>query len=261
MGDSRYAKRQTMNGQYPRAHQGANFLLTKGKFIVNTNNSSTNADYAFDGMILHFGLNKSLVHKDVKFNSIKGITTKNTIGVIKHNCDWNFKDENVIGYIPTISRPFNTVVVGEPFTNLKHVIPKRIVPNLDEFNECVALRINEYNGIEKWSNCTNAMIVPKVASTPARYRKMDNIQYKFKHDVEFDEFNYMPHNVIEHTVRLSHAVYNTVHDIFGVSRCRKLFPDDINIHIKNFKMPYIENMDKFKYLYDKTKKIWGISYG
>lgn len=254
MGDSRYAKRQTMNGQYPRAHQGANFLLTKGKFIVNTNNSSTNADYAFDGMILHFGLNKSLVHADVKFSSIKGITTKNTIGVIKHNCDWNFKDENVIGYIPTISRPFNTVVVGEPFTNLKHVIPKRIVPNLDEFNECVALRINEYNGIEKWSNCTNAMIVPKVASTPARYRKMDNIQYKFKHDVEFDEFNYMPHNVIEHIVRLSHAGYNTVHDIFGVSRCRKLFPDDINIHIKNFKMPYIENMDKFKYLYDKTKK-------
>ena len=254
MGDSRYAKRQTMNTQYPRANQGANFLLTKGKFIVNTNNSSTNADYAFDGMILHFGLNKSLVHADVKFNSIKGITTKNTIGVIKHNCDWNFKDENVIGYIPTISRPFNTVVVGEPFTNLKHVIPKRIVPNIEELNEVVAIRINEYNGIEKYPNCTNAMVVPKVASTPARYRKMDNIQYKFKHDVEFDEFNYMPHNVVEHTVRLSHAGYNPVHDIFGVSRCRKLFPDDINVYIKNFKMPYIENMDKFKYLYDRSVK-------
>ena len=253
-GESRYAKRYTMNTQYPRGQQGANFLLTKGKFIVNTNDSSTNADYAFDGMILHFGLNKSLVHADVRFNSIKGITTKNTIGVIKHNCDWNFKDENVIGYIPTISRPFNTVVVGEPFTNLKHVIPKRIVPNIEELNEVVAIRINEYNGIEKYPNCTNAMVVPKVASTPARYRKMDNIQYKFKHDVEFEEFNYMPHNVVEHTVRLSHAGYNQVSDIFGVSRCRKLFPDDVNVHIKNFKMPYIENMNKFKYLYDRTTK-------
>lgn len=254
MGESRYVKRQTMNGQYPRGQQGANFLLTKGKFIVNIDNSSTNADYAFDGMILHFGLNKSLVHADVKFNSIKGITTNNTIGVIKHNCDWNFKDENVIGYIPTISRPFNTVVVGEPFTNLKHVIPKRIVPNIEELNEVVAIRINEYNGIEKFSNCTNAMVVPKVASTPARYRKMDNIQYKFKHDVEFDEFNYMPHNVVEHTVRLAHPAYNTVHDIFGISRCRKLFPDDVDVHIKNFKMPYVENMDKFKYLYDRTRE-------
>lgn len=251
-GDSRYAHRFTMNTQYPRAHQGANFLLMKGRFIFN-DNSSTNADYAFDGMILHFGLNKAIVHKDVKFNSIKGITTKNTIGVIKHNIDWDFKDENVIGYIPTISRPYNTVVVGEPFTNLKHTVPKRIVPNEEELNECVAIRVNEFNSYERYGNCTNAMIVPRVASTPARYRKLDNIQYKFKKDIELDEFNYMPHNVYDYTVRLSHAGHNTRYDILGISKIRKLFPDDVNVHIKNFKMPYMDNIDKFKYLYDKEK--------
>ena len=251
-GNSRYAHRFTMNTQYPRAHQGANFLLMKGRFIFN-DNSSTNADYAFDGVILHFGLNKAIVHKDIKFSSIKGITTKNTIGVIKHNIDWDFKDENVIGYIPTISRPFNTVVVGEPFTNLKHTIPKRIVPNEEELSECVAIRVNEFNSYERYSNCTNAMIVPKVASTPARYRKLDNIQYKFKRDIELDEFNYMPHNVYDYTVRLSHAGYNTRYDILGISKIRKLFPDDVNVHIKNFKMPYMDNIDKFKYLYDKDK--------
>lgn len=254
MGDSRYAKRQTMNGQYPRANQGANFLLTKGKFILNTNNSSTNADYAFDGMILHFGLNKSLVHSDVKFNSIKGITTKNTIGVIKHNCDWNFKDENVIGYIPTISRPFNTVVVGEPFTNLKHVIPKKIVPNLEEFNEMVAIRLNEFNSYERYPGRINAMIVPKVASTPARYRKTDNIQYKFKGktSVTFDEFNYMPTNVIDYTSAIPGNYLDSYDMVLGISHVRKIFPDDVDIHIKNFKMPYIDNMSKFKMLYDKS---------
>ena len=251
-GNSRYAHRFTMNTQYPRAHQGANFLLMKGRFIFN-DNSSTNADYAFDGMILHFGLNKAIVHKDIKFSSIKGITTKNTIGVIKHNIDWDFKDENVVGYIPTISRPYNTVVVGEPFTNLKHTVPKKIVPNEDEFNECVAIRVNEFNSYERYGNCTNAMIVPKVASTPARYRKLDNVQYKFKKDVELDEFSYMPHNVYDYTVRLSHVGYNTRYDIFGISKVRKLFPDDVNVHIKNFKMPYMDNIDKFKYLYDKEK--------
>jgi hypothetical protein len=253
-GDSRYAKRQTMNTQYPRGQQGANFLLTKGKFIVNTNNSSTNADYAFDGMILHFGLNKSLVHADVKFNSIKGITTKNTIGVIKHNCDWNFKDENVIGYIPTISRPFNTVVVGEPFTNLKHVIPKRIVPNLEEFNEMVAIRLNEFNSYERYPGRINAMIVPKTASTPARYRKTDNIQYKFKEktSVAFDEFNYMPTNVIDYTSAIPCNYLDNYDMILGISHVRKLFPDDVDVRIKNFKMPYAENMSKFKILYDKS---------
>lgn len=254
MGDSRYAKRQTMNTQYPRGQQGANFLLTKGKFIVNTNNSSTNADYAFDGMILHFGLNKSLVHSDVKFNSIKGITTKNTIGVIKHNCDWNFKDENVIGYIPTISRPFNTLVVGEPFTNLKHVIPKKIVPNLEEFNEMVAIRLNEFNSYERYPGRINAMMVPKVASTPSRYRKTDNIQYKFKGktSVAFDEFNYMPTNVIDYTSAIPCNYLDNYDMILGISHVRKLFPDDVDIHIKNFKMPYIDNMSKFKMLYDKS---------
>lgn len=254
MGDSRYAKRQTMNTQYPRGQQGANFLLTKGKFIVNTNNSSTNADYAFDGMILHFGLNKSLVHSDVKFNSIKGITTKNTIGVIKHNCDWNFKDENVIGYIPTISRPFNTVVVGEPFTNLKHVIPKRIVPNLEEFNEMVAIRLNEFNSYERYPGRINAMIVPKIASTPARYRKFDNVQYKFKGKtlVTLDEFNYMPTNVIDYTSAIPCNYLDNYDMILGISHVRKLFPDDVDVHIKNFKMPYIDNMSKFKITYDKS---------
>lgn len=254
MGDSRYAKRQTMNTQYPRGQQGANFLLTKGKFIVNTNNSSTNADYAFDGMILHFGLNKSLVHSDVKFNSIKGITTKNTIGVIKHNCDWNFKDENVIGYIPTISRPFNTVVVGEPFTNLKHVIPKRIVPNIEEFNEMVAIRLNEFNSYERYPGRINAMIVPKVAATPSRYRKADNIQYKFKGktSVAFDEFNYMPTNVIDYTSAIPCNYLDNYDMILGISHVRKLFPDDVDVHIKNFKMPYVDNMSKFKILYDKS---------
>ena len=248
-GDSRYVYRFTMNTQYPRAHQGANFLLTKGKFIVNTSNSSTNADYAFDGMILHFGLNKSIVHKDIKFNSIKGITTKNTIGVIKHNCDWNFKDENVIGYIPTISRPFNTVVVGEPFTNLKHVIPKRIVPNIEEFNECVALRVNEFNSYERYTGRFNSMIVPKVASTPARYRKFDNVQYKFSSDtVEFDEFNYMPHNVVDYISAIPNSYQSNYDMMFGISHVRKLFPDDTNVHIKNFKMPYIDNSNKFKLL-------------
>lgn len=253
MGDSRYAKRQTMNTQYPRANQGANFLLTKGKFIVNTNNSSTNADYAFDGMMLHFGLNKAIVHKDIKFNSLKGITTKNTIGVIKHNCDWNFKDENVIGYIPTISRPFNTVVVGEPFTNLKHVIPKRIVPNIEEFNEMVAIRINEFNSYERYPGRANSMIVPKIASTPARYRKFDNVQYKFKSDtVELEEFNYMPHNVVDYTIAMPNTYQDTYDMVFGVSHVRKLFPDDVDVRIKNFKMPYIDNMSKFKMLYDKS---------
>ena len=254
MGDSRYAKRQTMNTQYPRGQQGANFLLTKGKFIVNTNNSSTNADYAFDGMILHFGLNKSLVHSDVKFNSIKGITTKNTIGVIKHNCDWNFKDENVIGYIPTISRPFNTVVVGEPFTNLKHVIPKRIVPNLEEFNEMVAIRLNEFNSYERYPGRINAMIVPKIASTPARYRKFDNVQYKFKGKtlVTLDEFNYMPTNVIDYTSAIPCNYLDNYDMILGISHVRKLFPDDVDVRIKNFKMPYIDNMSKFKITYDKS---------
>ena len=248
-GNSRYTHRQTMNGQYPRANQGANLLLTKGKFIVNEGNSSTNADYAFDGMILHFGLNKALVHKDVKFNSIKGITTKNTIGVIKHNCDWNFKDESVIGYIPTISRPFNTVVVGEPFTNLKHVVPKRIVPNIEEFNECVALRVNEFNSYERYSGRFNSMIVPKVASTPARYRKFDNIQYKFKSDnIELDEFNYMPHNVVDYISAIPNKYQDDYDMLLGISHVRKLFPDDINVHIKNFKMPYIDNIDKFKLL-------------
>lgn len=254
MGDSRYAKRQTMNTQYPRGQQGANFLLTKGKFIVNTNNSSTNADYAFDGMILHFGLNKSLVHSDVKFNSIKGITTKNTIGVIKHNCDWNFKDENVIGYIPTISRPFNTVVVGEPFTNLKHVIPKRIVPNIEEFNEMVAIRLNEFNSYERYPGRINAMIVPKIASTPARYRKFDNVQYKFKGKtlVTLDEFNYMPTNVIDYTSAIPCNYLDNYDMILGISHVRKLFPDDVDVRIKNFKMPYIDNMSKFKITYDKS---------
>ena len=247
-GDSRYVYRFTMNTQYPRAHQGANFLLTKGKFIVNTSNSSSNADYAFDGMILHFGLNKSIVHKDIKFNSIKGITTKNTIGVIKHNCDWNFKDENVIGYIPTISRPFNTLVVGEPFTNLKHVIPKRIVPNLEEFNEVVALRVNEFNSYQRYPGRYNSAIVPKVASTPARYRKFDNITYKFDNDVEFDEFNYLPHNVVDYISAIPNSYQSSYDMIFGISHVRKLFPDDINVHIKNFKMPYIDNIDKFKLL-------------
>ena len=248
-GDSRYVYRFTMNTQYPRAHQGTNFLLTKGKFIVNSSNSSTNADYAFDGMMLHFGLNKSLVHKDIKFNSIKGITTKNTIGVIKHNCDWNFKNENVVGYIPTISRPFNTVVVGEPFTNLKHVIPKKIVPNIEEFNECVALRVNEFNSYERYPGRFNSMIVPKVASTPARYRKFDNVQYKFSSDsVEFDEFNYMPHNVVDYISAIPNSYQSSYDMIFGISHVRKLFPDDTNVHIKNFKMPYIDNSDKFKLL-------------
>ena len=248
-GNSRYAHRQTMNGQYPRANQGANLLLTKGKFIVNEGNSSTNADYAFDGMILHFGLNKALVHKDVKFNSIKGITTKNTIGVIKHNCDWNFKDESVVGYIPTISRPFNTVVVGEPFTNLKHIVPKRIVPNIEEFNECVALRVNEFNSYERYPGRFNSMIVPKVASTPARYRKFDNVQYKFKSDnVNLDEFNYMPHNVVDYMSAIPSKYQDDYDMLLGISHVRKLFPDDINIHIKNFKIPYIDNIDKFKLL-------------
>ena len=256
-GDAMNVIRFTMNSQYPRANQGANFLLAKGKFVVNTNNSSTNADYAFDGMILHFGLNKALVHKDIKFNSIKGITTKNTIGVIKHNCDWNFKDENVIGYIPTISRPFNTLVVGEPFTNLKHVIPKRIVPNIEEFNECVALRINEFNSYERYPRRANSMIVPKIASTPARYRKFDNVQYKFKSDnVELDEFNYMPHNVVDYTIAMPNTYQDAYDMVFGVSHVRKLFPDDANVHIKNFKMPYVDNINKFKMLgtnFDITK--------
>ena len=248
-GDSSYATRFTMNTQYPRENQGANLLLAKGKFIVNTNNSSTNADYAFDGMMLHFGLNKAIVHKDIKFNSLKGITTKNTIGVIKHNCDWNFKDENVIGYIPTISRPFNTVVVGEPFTNLKHVIPKRIVPNLEEFNEMVAMRINEFNSYERYPGRINSMIVPKVASTPARYRKFDNVQYKFKLDnVELEEFNYMPHNVVDYTIAMPNTYQDAYDMVFGVSHVRKLFPDDVNVHIKNFKMPYVDNINKFKML-------------
>lgn len=248
-GNSRYVHRLTMNGQYPRANQGANLLLAKGKFIVNEGNSSTNADYAFDGMILHFGLNKALVHKDVKFNSIKGITTKNTIGVIKHNCDWNFKDENVVGYIPTISRPFNTVVVGEPFTNLKHVIPKRIIPNIEEFNECVALRVNEFNSYERYPGRFNSMIVPKIASTPARYRKFDNIQYKFNTDnVELDEFNYIPHNVVDYVSAIPNKYQDDYDMLLGISHVRKLFPDDVSIRIKNFKMPYIDNIDKFKIL-------------
>lgn len=248
-GNSSYATRFTMNSQYPRANQGANLLLAKGKFIVNTDSSSTNADYAFDGMILHFGLNKAIVHKDIKFNSIKGITTKNTIGVIKHNCDWNFKDENVIGYIPTISRPFNTVVVGEPFTNLKHVIPKRIVPNLEEFNEMVAMRINEFNSYERYPGRINSMIVPKIASTPARYRKFDNVQYKFKSEnVELEEFNYMPHNVVDYTIAMPNTYQDSYDMVFGVSHVRKLFPDDVDVHIKNFKMPYVDNINKFKML-------------
>lgn len=246
-GYSRYAHRFTMNTQYPRAHQGANFLLMKGRFIFN-DNSSTNADYAFDGMILHFGLNKAIVHKDIKFNSIKGITTKNTIGVIKHNIDWDFKDENVIGYIPTISRPYNTVVVGEPFTNLKHTVPKRIVPNLEEFNEVVALRVNEFNSYQRYPGRYNSAIVPKVASTPARYRKFDNITYKFDNDVEFDEFNYLPHNVVDYISAIPNSYQSSYDMIFGISHVRKLFPDDINVHIKNFKMPYVDNIDKFKLL-------------
>jgi hypothetical protein len=255
-GDSRYAHRFTMNTQYPRAHQGANFLLMKGRFIFN-DSSSTNADYAFDGMILHFGLNKAIVHKDVKFNSIKGITTKNTIGVIKHNCDWNFKDESVVGYIPTISRPFNTVVVGEPFTNLKHIVPKRIVPNIEEFNEMVALRINEFNSYERYPGRINSMIVPKIASTPARYRKFDNVQYKFKSEnVELEEFNYMPHNVVDYTIAMPNTYQDAYDMVFGVSHVRKLFPNDVNVHIKNFKMPYVDNINKFKMLdtnFDITK--------
>ena len=242
----------TMNTQYPRVHQGTNFVAIRGKFIVNEENSSTNADYAFDGVMLYNGLDKSIVHKDVKFSSIKGITTKNTIGVIKHNCDWNFKDENVIAYIPTISRPFNTVVVGEPFTNLKHIIPKKIVPNEDELNECVALRMNEFNTRVKYPNRVNAMIVPKVATTPARYRKFDNIQYKFKgkDSVEFDEFDYMPHNIVDWSCVIP---VNSKSTVFGVSHVRKLFPDDVDVHIKNFKMPYLDKLDKFKILYDKSK--------
>lgn len=254
IGVNKLSDRYTSNTVYPRAHQGANFLLMKGRFIVNSDNSSTNADYAFDGIILHFGLNKSIVHKDIKFSSIKGITTKNTIGVIKHNCDWNFKDENVIGYIPTISKTFTTQVVGEPFTNLRYVVPKKIVPNLEEFNEMVAIRLNEFNSYERYPGRINAMIVPKVAITSSRYRKIDNIQYKFKGktSVVFDEFNYMPTNVVDYTSAIPYNYLDSYDMIFGISHVRKLFPDDVDVHIKNFKMPYIENISKFKMLYNKS---------
>ena len=253
-GANKISDRYTANTPYPRAHQGANFLLTKGKFIYNTNGSSTNADYAFDGMILYFGLNKSIVHRDAVFSSIKGITTKNTIGVIKHNCDWNFKDENVIGYIPTISKTFTTQVVGEPFTNLRYVVPKKIVPNLEEFNEMVAIRLNEFNSYERYPGRINAMIVPKVATTSSRYRKTDNIQYKFKGkpSVVFDEFNYMPTNVVDYTSAIPYNYLDSYDIILGISHVRKLFPDDVDVHIKNFKMPYIENISKFKMLYNKS---------
>jgi len=190
-GDSSYATRFTMNTQYPRGNQGANLLLAKGKFIVNTNNSSTNADYAFD------------------------------------------------------------------FTNLKHVIPKRIVHNLEEFNEMVAMRINEFNSYERYPGRINSMIVPKVASTPARYRKFDNVQYKFKSEnVELEEFNYMPHNVVDYTIAMPNTYQDAYDMVFGVSHVRKLFPDDVNVHIKNFKMPYVDNINKFKMLgtnFDITK--------
>lgn len=253
-GINKISDRYTANTAYPRAHQGANFLLTKGKFISNTNGSSTNADYAFDGMILYFGLNKSIVHSDAVFSSIKGITTKNTIGVIKHNCDWNFKDENVIGYIPTISKTFTTQVVGEPFTNLRHVVPKKIVPNLEEFNEMVAIRLNEFNSYERYPGRINAMIVPKVATTSSRYRKTDNIQYKFKgkNSVTFDEFNYMPTNVVDYTSAIPYNYVDSYDMILGISHVRKLFPDDVSVHIKNFKMPYMENISKFKMLYNRS---------
>ena len=253
-GANKISDRYTANTPYPRAHQGANFLLTKGKFISNTNGSSTNADYAFDGMILYFGLNKSIVHRDTVFSSIKGITTKNTIGVIKHNCDWNFKDENVIGYIPTISKTFTTQVVGEPFTNLRYVVPKKIVPNLEEFNEMVAIRLNEFNSYERYPGRINAMIVPKVATTSSRYRKTDNIQYKFKGkpSVVFDEFNYMPTNVVDYTSAIPYNYLDSYDMILGISHVRKLFPDVVDVRIKNFKMPYIENISKFKMLYNKS---------
>ena len=253
-GANKMSNRYTANTPYPRAHQGANFLLTKGKFISNTNGSSTNADYAFDGMILYFGLNKSIVHRDAVFSSIKGITTKNTIGVIKHNCDWNFKDENVIGYIPTISKTFTTQVVGEPFTNLRYVVPKKIVPNLEEFNEMVAIRLNEFNSYERYPGRINTMIVPKVATTSSRYRKTDNIQYKFKEktSVALDEFNYMPTNVVDYKSAIPYNYQDSYDMILGISHVRKLFPDDVDVHIKNFKMPYIENISKFRMLYNKS---------
>lgn len=120
---------------WPRSWQGNNFVLTRGKLFKTVGNGEVELDGFMDGAELPFGLNKGIIHKDMKIKSMRRITSKHTIGVIHNNLEWNFK-EDAIAYEPTISRPYTPSVMAQPFRRI-HKMPAKFDYVKEEYEEKV----------------------------------------------------------------------------------------------------------------------------